>query len=263
MKHMLSAILMVLSMSGCGTLSQMMGYEKSPGYKGRPIGFQANAKATVTIHQVNASLGTGVVIRKDGYIITNWHVIVRRPQKQRAPNGSIVESLSSGKYLVCQEGKREKACVSAVLVKSDEKRDLALLKADHAFPHAVIFGNDKSLKHLDFLYSWARVGEFLPASPFKGHYVGKMTAGSYAIEGSAEKLVLHIDHHVMDLSLNAGGSGSPIFNRAGHCVGISRATTDKILRGAPLGLFIPSSVVMDFLSEVVDAHVTTADTTSK
>lgn len=237
------AFLALFCLIGCASAQQHQRHHKDhrggPGYRIMPPVFWENGDATVTVKEVGAGLGTGAVIRKDGYVITNWHVVAPKTLKIVAEDGSVTLTKSSRKFQVCQMKGRLEVCSPAKLIKGDADRDLALLKTERRFPHEIAFVEDSGLQPFDFVYSWANVSVILPVSPFRGRYINR---------AYPEKTGAKIEFLVIDLSLNPGGSGSPVFDRTGKCIGIAMGVT--ALRGAPLEIVIPSKEVVAFLRQL-------------
>ena len=230
---------LVLTSMGCASSAKTARvHQGGPGYRVMPQVFWENGEATVTVKQTDSGLGTGAVFRKDGYIITNWHVVAPSLMKRISPDGTIEVVRSSGTFEVCQMKGALETCSPAELVKSDPKRDLAILKSNRRFTHEIAFTDDTGLQPFDFVYNWANVSVILPVSPFRGRYVNRIPSG---------KIGMPIELLVIDLSANPGGSGSPVFDRTGKCIGIAVGVT--ALKGAPLEIVIPSREVVDFLAE--------------
>lgn len=230
---------LVLSIMGCASSGKgMRAHQGGPGYRVMPPVFWENGEATVTVRETDSGLGTGAVFRKDGYIVTNWHVVAPKLMKRISPDGTIEVVRSSGTFEICQMKGALETCSPAKLVKGDPRRDLAILKTNRRFTHEIVFVDDTGLQPFDFVYNWANVSVILPVSPFRGRYVNRIPP---------EKIGVPIELLVIDLSANPGGSGSPVFDRTGKCIGIAMGVT--ALKGAPLEIVIPSREVVDFLKE--------------
>lgn len=147
-----------------------------------------------------ASLGSGLVIRADGFILTNQHVV------QRATRIKITFA--------------DDTELDTTLVGADADSDLALLKvsADPALPVAVL-GDSSDLM----------IGETVIAigNPFGlSHTVttGVISALGRSIRSDDQ---VYVDFIQTDASINPGNSGGPLLNLNGQVVGINTAIYQK------------------------------------
>lgn len=142
-----------------------------------------------------ASIGTGVIMTSDGYIITNAHVI------------------SGGKS--CWVALDTGVTYEVNLVGFDEEEDLAVLKADPQNPlPAAEFGNSDLVQVGDTAYA---IG-----NPLGVELRGTMTSGII----SAVNRAVEVDGKTMTLlqtsaALNNGNSGGPLINEYGQVIGIN------------------------------------------
>jgi len=233
MRYVLASMMtfaLLFSVPGCGAVRAHVNdsrtHKSGPGYRKMPKHFYQNGEATVTVRMINRSIGTGTVVDKNGLVLTNYHIV--------APRGS---GKIAHRYEVCQIVNDANVCSPAVVVASDPKLDLALLRTKRTFVHKIRFAPGDKLKRFDPVYAWARVATILPPSPFGGRYVDKITPKRLLLVGR--------DLLIFDLSTNPGGSGSPIFDRRGLCVGITLGFTN--FKGAPLTVAVPNYDVVKFL----------------
>ncbi len=142
--------------------------------------------------QVLEGAGSGVIISEDGYIVTNNHVI------EDADSASI--------------RLRDGETYEAVLVGTDEKTDLAVLKIEASGLKSAVLGNSKSLK----------VGQSVVAigNPL-GELGGTVTSGIVSaldreieLEGETMNLLQ------IDAAINPGNSGGGLFDGQGNLVGV-------------------------------------------
>ena len=168
------------------------------------------------------SLGSGVIIRPDGYILTNQHVILK---------GSRIH--------VTVVGDRD---FDAKLVGADSDSDLAVLKVDsHGdLPHVDMGRSDDLM-----------IGEPAIAigNPFGlSHTVttGVISAVGRTLQGEAQA---YYDLIQTDASINPGNSGGPLLNIRGELIGINTAIYQK---AQGIGFAIPVDrarrVVQDLIS---------------
>ena len=150
--------------------------------------------------------GSGVIINKNGYVLTSNHVI------EKAEDIEI--EISDGRYY------------SAELVGSDPLTDLAVLKIKTEKQAAftpIDFGNSDKL----------RVGEFVIAvgAPFslEQHLQGSVTLGIVSQKGRTIGLLPYEDFIQTDAPINPGNSGGPLVDVDGQMVGINTV----IQKGGP------------------------------
>jgi serine protease Do len=161
------------------------------------------------------SLGSGFIINREGYIVTNNHVV---------ENASDIKvSLS------------DKEEFDAKVIGRDPKTDVALIKIDAKkdLP-AVALGDSGKL----------RVGEWVIAigNPFGlGHTV---TTGIVSAKGRTIGAGPYDDFIQTDASINPGNSGGPLFNMNGEVVGINTAI---VAAGQGIGFAIPINIAKDML----------------
>ncbi len=168
--------------------------------------------------------GSGIIIRADGYILTNGHVV---------ENAESIE-------VQLQDGRTFKAKVRGV----DPQSDLAVVQIDaKGLPVAVLADSDKT-----------RVGEFAIAigSPFRLDYTvtyGHVSAKgrSNVIEGDAGA-AMDQDFIQTDANINLGNSGGPLVNINGEVIGIN-----TLIRGlhTGIGFAIPSNLAKEVSDKLI------------
>ena len=174
-----------------------------------------------------SSTGTGVIFSKDGYIITNAHVV----------DGalSISVQLTDGRIF------------SASIVGSDEISDLAVLHIDASDLIPAKFGDSGNL----------RVGDTVVAigDPLGVEFRGTYTDGIV----SAINRDVDMDGRTMTLiqtnaALNSGNSGGPLINCYGQVIGINTMKIGAFTDSAGvegLGFAIPSVTVKDVVDQII------------
>ncbi len=165
------------------------------------------------------SLGSGFVINKEGYILTNYHVIENATE--------IIVTLS--------EHKKD---YRAKVVGQDPKLDIALIKitADADLP-AVILGNSDELL----------IGEWVVAIGNPFGLGGSVTAGIVSQKGRVIGAGPYDNFIQTDASINPGNSGGPLFNMKGQVVGINTAI---VAGGQGIGFATPVNMVKDVLVQL-------------
>jgi serine protease Do len=164
------------------------------------------------------SLGSGFIIDKDGYIITNNHVIERADQiKVRLAN------------------ERE---FSAEIIGRDPKTDLALIKIDsfRDLP-SVTMGDSDALSIGDWVIT---IG-----NPFGLNHT--VTAGIVSAKGRVIGAGPYDDFIQTDASINPGNSGGPLLNVRGEVVGINTAI---VATGQGIGFAIPINIAKEIIVQL-------------
>jgi serine protease Do len=140
------------------------------------------------------SLGSGFIIDKAGYIVTNSHVV--------ADADKISVTL------------HDDTVVDAKLVGRDEKTDIALLKITTTKPlTAVPWGDSDAV----------RVGDWAVAIGNPFGLGGTVTAGIISARARDIDAGQYDDFLQTDAAINRGNSGGPLFNLAGEVVGVNTA----------------------------------------
>ena len=174
--------------------------------------------------QPQVGYGSGVILTKDGYIVTNNHVIEKADEIQVTLNDSRV--------------------FDATLVGADVNSDLALLKIEgDEFP-VVPMGNSDDLK----------LGEWVLAVGNPFNLTSSVTAGVvsaksrrigiYDAEGSIESFIQ------TDAAINMGNSGGALVNVRGELVGINAALESPTGTYAGYGFAIPTTIVKKVVADL-------------
>jgi len=181
--------------------------------------FQIDPEERFAPHGVK-SLGSGFIINRNGYILTNDHVIEDADK--------IVVSLANGHNY------------SAKVVGRDSKTDVALIKIDA--------GNDLPAAPLGDS-NQLRVGEWVMAigNPFGfDHSVtaGIVSAKTRFIPGS------YSDYIQTDASINPGNSGGPLIDLHGSVIGVNSAIYTRTGSSMGIGFAIPINLVKEEIPEL-------------
>lgn len=188
------------------------------------------------LHQ--QSLGSGVILDKNGYILTNYHVIMQ-------DDGQPVDLIRV--FLQGQDGQDGAPShgYTGKIVGYDRWTDLAIIKisADKALPTAQLGDSDTM-----------RVGDWVLAigSPFGLN--ATVTAGIISAKGRQidRGMEGEFKHFLQtDAAINPGNSGGPLVNLAGQVVGINTAiaTTKGAYDG--VGFAIPSRIVRRIYNSII------------
>jgi len=180
-------------------------------------------------HGPRRSLGSGFVYDKDGYIITNAHVVE-----------------DASKIVVRLNDERE---FEAEVVGSDTKTDLAVIRikgAENLVP--VSLGDSDKLK----------VGEWVVAigNPFALDHT--VTAGIVSAKGRQINRRNPYDDFIQtDAAINPGNSGGPLVNLSGQVVGINAAIFSQGGGNIGIGFAIPINMARNVVPQLrSEGHVT-------
>ena len=161
----------------------------------------------------SSALGSGFVISEDGYVVTNNHVIESADE--------IIIEFFSGEEM------------TATLVGTDPKTDIALLKVDTDEPLPFVsFGNSDT----------ARVGDWVVAM---GNPLGQGFSVSAGIVSARNRALsgTYDDYIQTDAAINRGNSGGPLFNLDGEVVGVNTAILSPTGGSIGIGFSMASNVV--------------------
>ncbi|NOQ36273.1 MAG: PDZ domain-containing protein [Methylococcaceae bacterium] len=166
------------------------------------------------------SLGSGFIVSKEGYIITNYHVIK-----------------AADKIIVTLKDRRE---FVATLIGTDEKIDIAVLKIKaHDLPMVKAGSPDK-----------LKVGGWVVAIGSPYGFDQSVTAGIVSSKGRDIGLGNYVSFIQSDVAINPGNSGGPLFNLAGEVVGVNSQIFSPTGSFLGISFAIPIDVVMNVVSQL-------------
>jgi serine protease Do len=179
-------------------------------------------------------IGSGVIIRADGYILTNHHVV------------------ADGEKITVTLDERHRR--SAHVIGVDPKTDVAIIKLDHEsradagkLP-TLGFGNSEQI----LVGDWAvAIG-----SPFGLNRT--VTSGIVSAKGRGQMGILDIEDFIQtDAAINPGSSGGPLLNTQGEMIGLNTAIFSQGGGFVGIGFAVPSSIVKVVAEEIIaKGHVT-------
>ncbi len=147
--------------------------------------------------------GSGIIIRKDGYIMTNYHVVSGADPKNGSSSRTILE-------VFLPDGREAKAEFKG----GDEKTDLAVIKIDLKDLPVAELGDSSKLE----------VGEMAVAigNPLGMEFAGSVTVGVI----SALNRTMEMENRTLNLiqtdaAINEGNSGGALLNSQGQVIGIN------------------------------------------
>jgi serine protease Do len=176
------------------------------------------------------SAGSGFIIDKAGYVVTNNHVV--------DASKKITVKLPDGRSF------------TAKLVGTDAATDVALLKiaSDRPLP-TVEFGNDKTL----------RVGDWVVAVGNPFGLSNSVTAGIVSSLGRSniESSQQYTSFIQIDAPINRGNSGGPTFDLRGQVIGMNSMIFSPSGGSVGIGFAIPATLIHDVVGQLkAHGHVT-------
>ena len=206
-------------------------YDTADGMAGEDIYKKVNPSVVSVISTTaeGTGSGSGVIMSKDGYIITNNHVVDGAQ--------SVSVQLSDGTSL------------DAEIIGTDEQTDLAVIKVTPTSDlSAAEFGDSDELEPGEYAYA---IG-----SPGGVQFANTITGGRI----SAINRDLTVNDRVMtliqtDASINNGNSGGALINKYGQVVGITSAKLSGNAFGSAtvegMGFAIPINTAKDIVDELI------------
>lgn len=170
-----------------------------------------------------SGVGTGIIMKEDGYIITNDHVV-----------GDAV-SISVRTY----DGNE----YQAELIGTDEKTDIAVIKISATGLKAATFGDSDELV----------VGEpaIVIGNPLGLEFANTMTQGAVSSTSRDIQIGSYIMNVIQtDASINPGNSGGPMFNSRGEVVGVVSSKI-KTSEAVGIGFAIPSNTALKIANDFI------------
>ena len=177
--------------------------------------------------------GSGFVIRPDGYILTNNHVV-------SVADGNTVE-------VVFSDGEQR----TGTIVGTSPSYDLAVVKVDRTGLPALTLGNSDQV----------RVGDLVVAIGAPLGLDGTVTSGIVSaldrpvMAGESASDVSYINAVQTDAAINPGNSGGPLLDTAGNVIGVNSAIATLAIGGEAgnigLGFAIPSNSASRVADEII------------
>ena len=171
------------------------------------------------------SLGSGFIISKDGYVLTNNHVV----------DGADT-------VIVRLNDRRE---FTAEIIGTDPRSDVAVLKIDAVDLPVVKIAESDNVKR----------GQWVVAigSPFGFDY--SVTAGIVSATGRALPDESYVPFIQTDVAINPGNSGGPLFNLQGEVIGINSQIFTRSGGFMGLSFAIPTNLVMNVAQQIKETGV--------
>lgn len=176
-----------------------------------------------TQRKTTTSLGSGVIVRADGYILTNYHVIEAAD--------AIEVALRDGRKAAAQ------------VVGADPESDLAVLKIGLDKLPAIAFNGDHRVQ----------VGDVVLAigNPFG---VGQTTTMGIVSALGRNRLGINIYENFIqtDAAINPGNSGGALIDPAGELIGINTAIYSETGGSLGIGFAIPAGAAHQIMDEIIE-----------
>ena len=176
--------------------------------------------------QPQQASGSGVIISKDGYIVTNNHVI---------ENSTSIEVVLN-----------DRRTYEATLIGRDPQTDLALLKIDADNLTVIPFGDSDNLK----------VGEWVMAIGNPFNLTSTVTSGIVSAKARNLNILERkgaIESFIQtDAAVNPGNSGGALVNTDGQLVGINTAIYSQTGNFAGYAFAVPTSIVKKVISDLME-----------
>jgi serine protease DegS len=176
-----------------------------------------------TRQRLESSLGSGVIISPEGYILTNNHVIEAADE--------IEVALRDGRTAVAR------------IVGTDPETDLAILKIELAELQPIILGHSQQL----------RVGDVVLAigNPFG---VGQtVTSGIVSATGRNMLGISTFENFIQtDAAINPGNSGGALITANGNLIGINTAIFSRSGGSQGIGFAIPIDLARDVMQQIIE-----------
>lgn len=208
-------------------------YQKASGSTQSAFGFEVpGAGSDDTLTQT--SLGSGVVISKDGYIITNNHVVEGADAIKATVNGTEYD---------------------ATLVGSDASSDIAVIKVEASDLTPIEIGSSSDLK----------VGEWVMSlgSPFglensvSEGIVSALQRSTTMQDEATGETVIYPNMIQTDATINPGNSGGALVDADGKLIGINSMIQSSSGSSSGVGFAIPVDYAMDLAQQIIDGKTPT------
>lgn len=171
-----------------------------------------------------SSLGSGVIVSSDGYILTNHHVVEAADEVE----------------IALFDGRK----IKAIIVGSDPETDLAVLKINEQNLPAITFAQPEQ----------AKVGDIVLAvgNPFG---VGQsVTMGIIGALGRSQVGINTFEDFIQtDAAVNPGNSGGALTDISGNLIGINTAIYSRTGGSLGIGFAIPVHVVKQIMEQILQS----------
>lgn len=183
-----------------------------------------------TIPQERQATGSGVIVSRDGYIVTNYHVVEQAEEIEVTLN--------------------DKRTFTAELVGTDQNTDLAVLKVDSEDLPYILYGNSDDVK----------IGEWVLAVGNPFNLTSTVTAGIVSAKARNINIISGngsgpgaVESFIQtDAAVNPGNSGGALVNTAGQLVGINTAIASESGTFTGYSFAIPVNLVQKIVNDLIE-----------
>lgn len=173
--------------------------------------------------RMQSTLGSGVIVSKKGYLLTNFHVIKNADE--------VVVLLQDGRE------------AHASLVGVDMENDLAVLKIDLDNLQAIPIGSPQN----------AEVGDVVLAIGNPFGLAQTVTQGIISATGRQGLGINTYENFLQtDAAINPGNSGGALIDANGNLLGINTAIPDKTGYSVGIGFAVPADTAIQTLNDIVE-----------
>jgi len=174
------------------------------------------------------SLGSGLLVSSDGYILTNNHVVEK------------ADEIKVTLY--------DKENYKGKVVGSDPKTDIAVIKISAKGLPAIKWGDSDSLQ----------VGEFVLAFGNPFGFSHTVTMGIVSAVGRANVGIADYEDFIQtDAAINPGNSGGPLVNIQGEFIGLNAAIFSRTGGYQGIGFAVPSNMAKSVMDQLINKGVVT------
>jgi serine protease Do len=175
-----------------------------------------------------STIGSGVLISSDGFILTNNHVVAG------ARNERVSVTLHDKRFF------------DATIIGRDPQTDLAVIKIDgHDFPHTIIGDSDM-----------LEIGDWVMAVGNPLRLRSTVTAGIVSALGRNVQIIsdrMSIEHFIQtDAAINKGNSGGALVNMSGELIGINTAIATENGGNQGYGFAIPINLAFKIGRDLIE-----------
>ncbi|NGX33763.1 MAG: Periplasmic pH-dependent serine endoprotease DegQ [Candidatus Anoxychlamydiales bacterium] len=173
--------------------------------------------------QPQYAAGSGCLVSKNGYILTNNHII------KDAEN--IIVTLNDGKDY------------TAKIIGTDPKTDLAIIKIEANNLPFLEFANSEALE----------IGEWAVAIGAPFQLQASLTVGVISAKGRQNLRITDLEDFIQtDAAINPGNSGGPLLDLDAKIAGINTALVSQAGRYMGLGFAIPANMAKHVMEQIID-----------
>ena len=185
-----------------------------------------------TRERVSPGIGSGFIIRDNGVIVTNAHVV------QGASNVSVMM--------------RDGTTYTAKVLGQDETNDLAVLKIDARNLPVAPLGDSDGLMIGEWAIAIGNPFGFVLANSEPSVTAGVISATGRNLLGSSEGSGVYVDMIQTDASINPGNSGGPLVNSKGEVIGVNSSIYTPSQGSVGLGFAIPINRARRVAEDLID-----------